>query len=48
MPKNRRFINKNHEERLYPDSPNGLLVAAWKNKDFPVGEYQQACCSIVK
>ncbi|MFS1539356.1 MAG: hypothetical protein ACL7BU_12470 [Candidatus Phlomobacter fragariae] len=34
MPKKRRFINKNHEERLYPDSPDGLLVAASKNKYF--------------
>ncbi|MFS1538899.1 MAG: hypothetical protein ACL7BU_09590 [Candidatus Phlomobacter fragariae] len=34
MPKKRRFINKNHEERVYLDSPDGLLVAASKSKDF--------------
>ncbi|MFS1538912.1 MAG: hypothetical protein ACL7BU_09655 [Candidatus Phlomobacter fragariae] len=34
MPKKRRFINKNGEEKLYPDSPEGLLVAASKSKDF--------------
>ncbi|HGJ5865980.1 MAG TPA: hypothetical protein ACHBZ9_18215 [Arsenophonus nasoniae] len=34
MPKKRRFINKNHEEKAHTDSPDGLLVAASKNKDF--------------
>ncbi|WGM07860.1 hypothetical protein [Arsenophonus nasoniae] len=34
MAKKRRFINKNHEEKAHPDSPDGLLVAASKNKDF--------------
>ncbi|HGJ5877087.1 MAG TPA: hypothetical protein ACHBX0_12935 [Arsenophonus sp.] len=34
MPKKRRVINKNVEESVYLDSPDGLLVAASKNKHF--------------
>lgn len=34
MPKKRQFINKNHEEKAHPDNPDGLLVAASKNKRF--------------
>ncbi|HGJ5857434.1 hypothetical protein [Arsenophonus nasoniae] len=34
MAKKRGFINKNHEEKAHPDSPDGLLVAASKNKRF--------------
>ncbi|WP_196299268.1 hypothetical protein [Providencia rettgeri] len=34
MAKKRRFINQNQEERVHPDSPDGLLVAAAKNRNF--------------
>ncbi|HHR5857960.1 hypothetical protein ABN222_01305 [Providencia alcalifaciens] len=34
MAKKRRFINQNQEERVHPDSPDGLLVAAAKNRSF--------------
>ncbi|HGJ5889985.1 MAG TPA: hypothetical protein ACHBZA_01120 [Arsenophonus apicola] len=34
MANKRRFINKNHEEKAHPDSPDGLLVTASKNKLF--------------
>lgn len=34
MANKRRYINKNHEEKAHPDSPDGLLVAASKNKRF--------------
>lgn len=34
MAKKRRFINQNQEERVHPDSPDGLLVAAANNRNF--------------
>ncbi len=34
MAKKRRFINQNQEERVHPDSPDGLLAAAAKNRNF--------------
>ncbi|MDE1492936.1 hypothetical protein [Xenorhabdus bovienii] len=43
MAKKRQKINKYEEEKVHPDSPDGLLVAAANNRAFAarfIGEYR--------